>query len=163
MCRSQGAWRSKMQTTNTGVTSTVRDKWKIKFSWVKVHVGIFGNEMADRLAKEAARSEETTYGFSRIPISAIYREAAKEGILNWHEQWKKTSKAAATKQYFPTVMDRIGTKINLTSKLTAVLSGHGKTKAYVDRFNPREDAMCICNKGDQTMDHKLLECVETRK
>jgi len=32
----------------------VRDKWKIKLSCVKTHVGIFGNEMADRLAKEAA-------------------------------------------------------------------------------------------------------------
>jgi len=37
--------------------------------------------MADRLAKEAARSEETSYGLSRIPISAIYREAAEESIL----------------------------------------------------------------------------------
>jgi len=140
-----------------------RDKWKIKFSWVKAHVGIIGNEMADKLAKEAARSEETNYVFSRIPISAIYCEAAEEGILKWQEQWEKTSKAEATKQYFPTVMDRIGTKLNLTSKLTAVLSGHGKSNAYLYRFHLREDAKCICNKGDQTMDHILFQCVETRK
>jgi len=75
----------------------------------------------------------------------------------------KTSKAEATKRYFPTVMDRIRTKLNLTSKLTAVLSGHGKTNAYLHRFNLREDANCICNKGDQTMDHILFQCVETRK
>jgi len=41
------------------VTRMVRDKWKIKFSWVKAHTGIFGNEMADKLAKEATRSKET--------------------------------------------------------------------------------------------------------
>jgi len=109
----------------------VRDKWKIKFSWVKAHVGIFGNEMADRLFKEAARSKETGYVFSRILVSAIYREAAEEGILKWQEQWKETSKSEATKQYFPTVMDRIRTKLDLTSKLTVVLSGHGKTNAYL--------------------------------
>ena len=74
----------------------------------------------------------------------------------------KTSKAEATSQYFPTVTDRIGTKINLISKLTAVLSGHGKTKAYLHRFNLWEDAKCICNKGDQTMDI-LFQCVETNK
>jgi len=49
--------------------------------------------MADRLAKEAARRDGTNYGYSRIPISAIYREAAEEVILKWQEQWTKTSKA----------------------------------------------------------------------
>ena len=29
-------------------------KWKIEFSWVKAHVVIYGNEIADRLAKEAS-------------------------------------------------------------------------------------------------------------
>jgi len=135
----------------------------MKFSWVKAHIGIFGNEMADKLAKETARSKETNYVFRRIPISAIYREAAEEGILKWQEQWEKASKAEATKQYFPTVMDRIRTKFNLTSKLTAVLSGHGNTNAYLHRFNLREDAKCICNKGDQTMVHILFQCIETRK
>jgi len=119
--------------------------------------------MADKLAKKSARSKETNDVFRRIPISAIYREAAEEGILNWQEQWEKASKAEATKQYFPTVMDRIRTKHNLTSKLTAVLSGHGNTNAYLHRFNLREDAKCICNRGDQTMDHILFQCVETRK
>jgi len=44
----------------------VRVKLKIKFSWVKTHAGIYGNEMADGLAKEAARSDGTNYGYSRI-------------------------------------------------------------------------------------------------
>jgi len=68
------------------VTSMARAKWKIKFSWVKAHAGIYGNEMSDRLAKEAARSDGTNYGYSRIPISAIYREAAKEAIQKWQKQ-----------------------------------------------------------------------------
>ena len=83
-----------------------RTNWKIKFSWVKVHAGVYSNEMADSLAKEAARSDGTNYGFSRIPKSAIYHEAA-EAIQKWQEQWTKSHKVEATKQYFPTVMDRI--------------------------------------------------------
>jgi len=53
------------------VTSMGTTNWKIKFSWVKAHAGVYGNEMTDRLAKEAARSDGTNYGFSRIPKSAI--------------------------------------------------------------------------------------------
>jgi ribonuclease HI len=29
-------------------------EWKVMFSWVKAHVGIYSNELADRLAKEVA-------------------------------------------------------------------------------------------------------------
>jgi hypothetical protein len=79
----------------------VRAKLKIKFSWVKAHAGTYDNEMGDRLAKEAARSDVTKHGYSRISISATYREAAEEAVLKWQEQQTKTSKAEATKQYFP--------------------------------------------------------------
>jgi len=58
-------------------------------------------------------------------------------------------------------MDRTGTQIHLTPKLTAVLSGHGKTRAYLYRFNLREGAKCICDKDDQTMDHLLFHCTKT--
>jgi ribonuclease HI len=34
-------------------------EWRIKFSWVKAHAGKLGNEIVDRLAKEATRSENT--------------------------------------------------------------------------------------------------------
>ena len=32
------------------VASLENNEWKIKFSWVKAHVGIYGNELAGRLA-----------------------------------------------------------------------------------------------------------------
>ena len=38
-------------------TVTLNKKnWKIKFKWVKAHAGIYGNETADRLAKEATQN-----------------------------------------------------------------------------------------------------------
>jgi ribonuclease HI len=45
--------------------------WKIGFSWVKSHAGNYGNELADKLAKEAARSKHTEISFRRIPISTL--------------------------------------------------------------------------------------------
>jgi len=53
------------------VASLERSEWRIILSWVKAHAGTCGNGIADRLAKEAARSEGTMYVFARIPKSTI--------------------------------------------------------------------------------------------
>jgi len=52
-------------------------------------------------------------------------------------------------------------RAGLTAKLAAVLTGHGKTRAYLCRFNIRDDARYICGHNDQTMDHLLFHCEKT--
>jgi hypothetical protein len=143
------------------VATLEKKEWKIKFSWVKAHAGNYGNETADRPAEEAARSHTTNYEYNRIPISAIKYEAAEEAIKKWQTEWTTTHKAMATKQYYPTVRDRLRSKIKLTPKITAVLTGHRKTKAYLCRFHLSEEATCSCGHEDQTMDHILFHCANT--
>jgi hypothetical protein len=65
---------------------------------VKVHAGIYGNEIADRLAKEATQNHNITY--SRIPRSAIKKDTQKESIRKWQRQWEETTKGAITKEFF---------------------------------------------------------------
>jgi hypothetical protein len=66
-------------------------EWKVRFSWVKAYVGIYGNELPDRLAKEAARSNGTSIAFNRIPVSTLYYEAAKEVRQKWQDEWTTCS------------------------------------------------------------------------
>ena len=40
------------------VTEMEKEKWKITFSWIKAHAGYQGNELADKLAKEAANDRD---------------------------------------------------------------------------------------------------------
>jgi ABC-type uncharacterized transport system substrate-binding protein len=91
--------------------------------------------------KEAARNENMQKAFDEVPKSTIKHKARKESKQEWQTEWSTTHKAVATRQYFFTVQDRLMLKLKLTPKLTAVLTEHGMTKAYLHRFHLRQDAM----------------------
>ena len=73
-------------------------------------------------------------------------------------EWKETTKATVTKMFFPDIKDRLQTKFKMTPNFTAIVIGHGKTKAYLRRFKIINDSMCQCNAEEQTVDHIICEC-----
>jgi len=135
-----------------------RSNWAVKFVLVKSNAGILGNELADQLAKTAARDENMTTSFSRIPLSTLFRELEEKPKLKWQQNWEESPKAALTKQFYPNITDRLKSKIVIISNFTAVFSGHSKTRAYLHRFKLLESATCPCNKGYQTTDHLIYHC-----
>jgi ribonuclease HI len=46
-----------------------KEKWNIDYTWIKAHARNYGNELADRLAKEATRNNDICY--NRIAKSEI--------------------------------------------------------------------------------------------
>ena len=132
--------------------------WNITLRWVKAHVGIKGNELANTLAKKAAKDETMLESYKRIPKSVVAREFEEESIRKWQREWTQTTKGRTKKDFFPDVAERLKMKINLTQKLTAIVTGHGKTRAYLQRFKIIENATCSCGKRDQTTDHLIFEC-----
>jgi ribonuclease HI len=80
-----------------------KKNWKMDFKWLKAQAGIYGNEIADRLAKEATQNHYVTY--SRIPRSAIKKDTRKESIRKWQSQWEETRKGAITKEFFLSVKE----------------------------------------------------------
>jgi hypothetical protein len=87
------------------------------------------------------------HAFTKIPKSTLYKEAEEEAMQKWQNEWTTTPKAAETRQFFPTVQDRLRSKIKLTPKMTAVLTGHGMTKVYLHRFHLREEAVLAAAKN----------------
>ena len=133
-------------------------KWTIEFSWVKAHVGIYGNGVAGYLAKAAVCNTDTAVSFDRISKSTLYSEIEEEATQKWEKEWENCMKAAITKQFFPNVRDRIKLNINVNPNFTAMVRGHGKTRAHLHRFKIMESATCPCNKENQTIDHLLHQC-----
>jgi len=115
-------------------------KWTIEFSWSKVHAGNLGNELADRLAKDADSDKDIPVVFDTIPKTTLYSELEEEATLKWQEEWERCNKAAVTKQFFPNVRDRIHRRITINPNFTALVTGHGKTKSYLYRFKITQHA-----------------------
>jgi len=74
------------------------------------------------------------------------------------KRMERVYKGRYNKRVFPTVNDRQKIDINITPIFTAMVTGHGKTRAYLHRFKILEHANCPCGNGDQTIDNLLYWC-----
>jgi len=70
----------------------------------------------------------------RIPISTIASRVKEEGLKKWQTQWENAVNGVSCRSFFPKVDQRLKLRIPITPEFTAIISGHGKTKAYLNRF-----------------------------
>jgi hypothetical protein len=121
-----------------------------------VHAGIYGNEIADRLAKEATQNYYVTYGM--IPKSAVKKDTRKESIRKWQSQWEETREGAITKEFFPSVERRLAVNLNLSPNVTTIMTGHGNGLSYLHLLKIIVSPDCACKQGIQTVDHLIFQC-----
>jgi ribonuclease HI len=135
-----------------------KESWTVHFTWVKAHDNIYGNELADHLAKLAASDDTLDISYSKVPKSAVNSELEESGLLKWQRDWDYSSKGALTKSFFPNIKDRLTKRLNMCLNLSTIVTGHGKLKAYLHRFKIIDNPMCPCKMNPQTTDHLIREC-----
>jgi hypothetical protein len=113
-----------------------RLNWTMEFSWANAHTVIYGYELAVRLAK-MQRERDRPIVFNRIPRS-LYSEI--EGSRKWQKNGK-TALLQPTQNFFPHVQNRLKLKININPVFAATVTGHGKTRVFLNQFKLMEHAM----------------------
>jgi hypothetical protein len=132
-----------------------RTNWTVEFSWIKAHIGIYRNELADQLGKAAASNRHYDLLQQDSKEYVVQRNRRSYTKMAKRKEWENCTKAAITQQFFPNVRDRVKLNVSVNLNFTAMVTGHGKTRAYLHRFKIIENATCPCDKGDQTIDHLL--------
>ena len=64
----------------------------------KSHAGNSGNELADKLAKEASGKAGIPISYNRVPKSAIKRDLEETSKETWQREWETTKKGRTTKE-----------------------------------------------------------------
>jgi len=101
--------------------------------------------------------------FNRIPKNELAQQVRDQSIAKWQIQWDHTTKWSTTKHFFPIIKERLTTKIKLTPNFTAIVTDHGKTKAYLHRFKIIDSPECPCDGGNPAVGHLLYDCTKLQR
>ena len=70
----------------------VQPEWIVRFCWVKAHAGNLGNDVADRLAKEAANKSNIAICYNEISKCVVQSKIEKTSVEIWQSIWSSTTK-----------------------------------------------------------------------
>ena len=135
---------------------------RIILHWLPSHCGHVGNELADKLAKEAAQQRsmpETILPACKNYVKTIIR---KQQSINWNQEWSKCKTGRTTWSFFPTSQAaQILNHVDVPYQVTQLLTGHCQLNSYLHRFKLTSSPLCECAaKEEEDVEHFILRCKE---
>ncbi|XP_035209684.1 uncharacterized protein LOC118184140 [Stegodyphus dumicola] len=122
--------------------------------WTKAHVGDYGNEMADSLAKDAALGGTSGPVNIPWPISHLKKSLRLHATSKWQEEWDQGETGRRT-YYHLSYVDPGRTISN--PQLIRYITGHGPFPEYFAKRGISETDICSCGEVG-TPEHYVTTC-----
>lgn len=137
---------------------------EVTLTWIPAHSAIYGNTLADNIAKFAA--DEIVLGPE--PIIAINRSLGKKTNDQWLQKetesaWRCTQ-LCDTKCFLKEASHKISNQLLKMTKhesqiITGIITGHCKLNAHLAKLRIRNDPDCdLCGRENETAKHLSCEC-----
>jgi ribonuclease HI len=145
----------------------------VEIRWVPAHQGVYGNEAADRAAKEATGWRPRGPPGPKAPQppvlhslrSTLKQWSRKVVRRRWQIQWQQEPRGRATFRHTPVPTRKVLQPHNYFSKKQSATYVQVRTEKigmndflFRRRVPSVTDPSCDCGEGRQTVTHVLLQC-----
>ena len=132
----------------------------INFVWIPSHVGIPGNEIADRLARDGAKHEDVDYS---VPLEQgdISRLVSAYICEKWQNSWNSNNTGHMYREIEPCVSTKVKFVHNNRKKeiaLTRLRIGKCCLNSYLHEINAHPTGLCNTCNEPETVEHYLIYC-----
>ena len=144
------------------VTKTSLKDVRLHLQWVPSHMGIEGNEEADKAAKSGTL-KPCSVSDACVSLSFVKRKIKENCLLNWQRIWE-TQKVGKHYIQFDTVPKWRPSSLRLPKQLWSTITqlklGVGYFRYYLNRLPDYSSADCPFCETTETPEHLLLHCSE---
>ncbi|KAJ6016598.1 hypothetical protein N7540_011189 [Penicillium herquei] len=150
---------------NQSLSYQIVHRVQLPLQWIRSHCDIPGNDIADQLAKEAAKPGKT-HPFS--PLISRERAHISQGIrAQWEKEWKECKTGSHLCQIDHTLPAKYTRRLygslprNRAYLLMQLRTGHCWLSTYAKTFRLHDSDLCACGERE-SVTHVLLDCPELR-
>ena len=136
---------------------------QVRLTWIKAHIGLDGNELADEYAKLG--TVDHTIEINTHTTYKEIRAATREYVYHkWKEKWKALKKCRMTKLFYDGPDRRVGKVVARLSRNDMTLfihaiTGHNNLNYMNSIIIPDNTPLCrFCEEEDETFDHLYTDC-----